>query len=284
MTKHIRSVVGAACALLVVLALAVVHPAAQQQAPYRPPVKRVSPADDFARQKSSLQTPRDADGHPDLTGLWNGGFVSPLGPASFLRYPGTAEPDQAVMQRGSQWNKPLYKPEYWDKVRSLDFGVADVDPAYSCGPPGVPRQSAPVKIVQKSNEIMLYNNSARFVPVDGRARDALDAEYSTFNGIPLGHWDGDTLVIESVGFNDISWLQWEGYFHTDRMKVIERLRREGDLLFYNYTVEDPDVLMEPWNSITYVRKLNTNKLARVDEAAPCMERDMHLLADPYYRG
>ena len=65
----------------------------------------------------------------------------------------------------------------------------------------------------------------------------------------LAHWDGDTLVIESVGFNDVSWLGWEGYFHTDKMEVTERFTRNGDLLFYNFTVNDPDVLMEPWNSI-----------------------------------
>ena len=72
----------------------------------------------------------------------------------------------------------------------------------------------------------------------------------------LARWDGDTLVVESVGFNDVTWLGWEGYFHTDEMEVTERFRREGDLLFYSFTVNDPDVLMEPWTSITYVRRLN----------------------------
>lgn len=54
-----------------------------------------------------------------------------------MRESGTREPDQAVMQRGAQWNKPLYKPEYWAKVRDLDFSKADVDPAYGCGKPVV---------------------------------------------------------------------------------------------------------------------------------------------------
>jgi len=87
-----------------------------------------------------------------------------------------------------------------------------------------------------------------------------------------------------VGFNDISWLQWQGYFHTDRMKVTERLRREGDLLFYQFTVDDPDVLAEPWTSDTYVRRLNANPLARVDEAPPCKEQDLELIVDKYNRG
>ena len=287
MTKHIRSLAGSAFALFVAATMQVAQTAAQQQEPYQPPAKRVSPQDGFARQHSSLPTPRDADGHPDLTGLWNGGFPSPLG-APGLRVRGSFEPDQAVMQRAAQWNKPPYKPEYWEKVRSLDFSKADVDSAYGCGKPiGVPRQNAPLKIIQKGNEILLYNNpenGIRFLTLDGHQRDPLDLEYSFFNGIPLGHWEGDTLVIESVGFNDISWLGWEGYFHTDKMKTTERLRREGDLLFYNFTVEDPDVLTEPWNSITYVKRLNTNPMARLDEAAVCDERDINLLADPYLRG
>jgi len=112
--------------------------ASAQATAYQPPAKRVSPAQGFARQKSSLPTPRAADGHPDLTGVWVGGFPSPAGPYTVRRM-GTFEPDQAVMQRGVAWNKPIYKPEYWEKVRSLDFSKVDVDPAFRCLPAGVPR-------------------------------------------------------------------------------------------------------------------------------------------------
>ena len=91
-------------------------------------------------------------------------------------------------------------------------------------------------------------------------------------------------MVESVGFNDITWLQWQGYFHTDKMKVTERLRRDGDLLFYQFTVDDPDVLAEPWTSDTYVRRLNPDPLARIDEAQPCEERDLNEIIDRYYRG
>lgn len=298
MNITIRSLAGAGCAFVVAAAIGGAHPAAQQQTAatpaqqqvvttYRPVGKRVSPQDGFASmQRSSAPTPRDENGQPDLSGNWVANFPSPLG-APGLREKGAFEPDQAVMQRGAQWNKPLYKPEYWEKVRSLDFSKADVDPAYGCGHPvGVPRQNVPGRIVQKNNQIWLLNNvenGLRILPLDGRARDPLDSEYSTYNGMGLARWDGDTLVVESVGFNDITWLGWEGYFHTDRMTVTERFRRQGDLLFYSFTVDDPDVLMEPWTSITYVRRLNPNAV-RQDEAALCEERDIDLLADPYNRG
>ena len=275
---------GAAAVAMAIAVAGHVSRVSAQEVAYQPPAKRMSPAEGFARQKSAVPTPRAADGHPDLTGVWGGGFSSPAGPYTVRRM-GTFEPDQAVMQRGAAWNKPIYKPEFWEKVRSLDFSKVDVDPAFRCLPPGVPRQTAPQKILQTPKEIVLFNpESFRFVPMDGRERDPQDADYSTFSGIPLGRWDGDTLVVESVGFNDITWIQWQGYFHTDRMKVTERLRREGDLLFYQFTVDDPDVLAEAWTSDTYVRRLNANPLARMDEAPPCKEQDLELIVDKYNRG
>ena len=283
MSKNSRFFVAAGIAI-VIGAAGRVTPASPQTTPYQPPAKRVSPAEGFARQKSSLPTPRAADGHPDLTGVWNGGFPSPLGPYTIRRM-GTFEPDQSVMQRGAAWNKPMYKPEYWEKVRSLDFSKVDVDPVFRCLPVGVPRQTAPVKIVQTPKELVFYNaGSIRFVPVDGRERDPQDADYNTWSGIPLGHWERDTLVVESVGFTDESWIQWQGYFHSDAMKVTERLRRDGDLLFYTFTIDDPEVLAEPWTSDTYVRRLNPNPKARLDEAPPCIEQDLNSIVDKYYRG
>jgi hypothetical protein len=67
------------------------------------------------------------------------------------------------------------------------------------------------------------------------------------------------------------------------MEVTERFLRQGDLLYYNFTVNDPEVLMEPWTSYTYVRRLNSNPV-RQEEALECDERDLGHLADPYLRG
>jgi hypothetical protein len=258
------------------------------QASYRPAGRRVSPQDGFVmQQKPRGETPRDAEGHPDLSGTWGAAFPNPIGAPGGLRRDGAFEPDQSAMQRGAQWNKPIYKPEYWEKVRQLDYSKVDVDPAYGCYKPvGVPRQNVPGRIVQKDKQLWLLNNvenGLRILPLDGRKRDENDYQFSTYNGMGLAHWEGDTLVIESVGFNDISWLGWEGYFHSDKMEVAERLLRQGDLLYYNFTVNDPEVLMEPWTSYTYVRRVVPNAI-RLDEAPDCDERDLKLLADPFLRG
>lgn len=297
MTSPQRFAASTAVATALAMAAMVATPSAQQMAEtiplhggtstYKPAGKRISPQDGLARTvRSNAPTPRDADGHPDLTGQWGANFPSPMGTPGLLAV-GRFEPDQAVMQRGAQWNKPLYKPEYWEKVRSLDFSKADVDPAYGCDKPvGVPRQNVPGRIIMKDKMVWLLNsveNGLRILPIDGRKRDEQDYEYSFFNGQGLARWEGDTLVVDSVGFTGNSWLGWEGYFHSDRMEVTERFLRQGDLLFYNFTVNDPEVLMEPWTSITYVRRLNPN-LTRQEEALPCEERDMQHLADPYMRG
>jgi hypothetical protein len=257
------------------------------QTSYAPAGKRVSPQDGYAMQMMPAgTTPRDADGHPDLSGNWTGNIPNVF-QVPGLRRSGSFEADQSAMQRGAQWNKPLYKPEHWDKVRSLDYGKADVDPFYGCYKPlGVPRQNVPARIVQKDRQIWLFNNvenALRILPLDDRKRDENDLQFSTFNGMGLTRWEGDTLVVESVGFGDKTWLGWEGYFHTDRMEVTERFTRVGDLLYYNFTVTDPDVLLEPWTSYTYVRRLNPNP-NRQDEAPECDERDLELLADPFLRG
>jgi hypothetical protein len=267
------------------------------QSSYSPSFRRVSPQDAFAMQtKPNGMTPRDADGHPDLSGNWGANFPSPIPPPpgsqvspifGLLRRSGALEADQSAMQRGAQWNKPLYKPEFWEKVRSLDYSRVEVDPAYGCYKPvGVPRQNLPARIVQKNGQIWLLNgveNALRILPLDGRKRDENDHQFSSYNGMGLAHWEGDTLVVESVGFNDVSWFGWEGYFHSDRMEVTERFLRQGDLLYYNFTVNDPDVLMEPWTSYTYVRRVNPNP-NRQDEATECIERDLDLLNDPFLRG
>ncbi|MBI4886526.1 MAG: hypothetical protein HY824_05505, partial [Acidobacteria bacterium] len=257
------------------------------QASYTPAGRRVSPQDGYAMQMTPMgPTPRDADGHPDLSGNWVGNIPNVFQMPG-LRRTGAFEADQSSMQRAAQWNKPLYKPELWSKVRSLDYGRVDVDPYFGCYHPlGVPRQNVPVRIVQKDGQIWLFNNvenALRILPLDGRTRDENDNQFSTVNGMGLAHWEGDTLVIESIGFSDTTWLGWEGYFHTDKMEVTERFTRSGDVLYYTFTVTDPDVLAEPWTSYTYARRLGPRGI-RQDEAPECEERDENLLADPFLRG
>ena len=83
------------------------------------------------------------------------------------------------------------------------------------------------------------------IPTDGR-KHGPDAEYAnTYFGDTVGRWEGDTLVLDSIGFIDTTWLGRGGFFHSDKMHVVEKFTRQGDAIFYDVTLEDPEVLAEP---------------------------------------
>jgi hypothetical protein len=173
-------------------------------------------------------------------------------------------------------NPPLYKPEQWDRVQYLDLHGNYLDTAFLCAPVGLPRIGAPVRIIQTPTEVvLLYNNrnTWRVVPTDGRPHGKEDDRDQTYLGDSIGRWDGDTLVVEAVGFNDETWLSnvatAPGWFHTTEMRVVERFRREGNTLYYGYTVYDPDVLAEPWTVGPRPIQLNTTN-GPYNEDPPCI--------------
>ena len=77
-------------------------------------------------------------------------------------------------------------------------------------------------------------------------------------GYAVGNWEGDTLVIDSISFVDTTWLGRGGLFHSDSMHVVERFTRQGDVLLYDVTVEDPEVLVEPYVFPTRIVRRSQN--------------------------
>jgi hypothetical protein len=252
-----------------------------------------------AAAQGNQATPRTADGHPDLNGVWIGQrapFVDSTDPlaqnlasrdASLLNF----ERDNAIIRR-SDPNKPLYKPEFWEKVQKLDQNGNTEDPSFGCKPAGVPRMGPPAQIVQTPKEMVFlyvsppaegWGDAYRVIPTDGRAHTPLDDLDGTWKGESIGHWEGDVLVVDTIGFNDTSWLDITGYFHSENMHVIERMRREGDTLTWQATVEDPDVLVKPWTMNARTLRLNPDPKAVVTETLPCVERDLsHLVTKEHH--
>jgi hypothetical protein len=161
----------------------------------------------------------------------------------------------------------MYKPEYWDKVQQLDMWTNKYDPVMTCQPLGVPREGAPKRILQTDRDIVLFYRGGdagggygeyRIIPTDGRphGKDA-ESDYTYF-GDTVGYWEGDTLVLDSVAFTDATWLGRGGFFHSDKMHVVERFTRQGDALIYDVTVEDPEVLVEPYVFPTRTVRRNPN--------------------------
>ncbi len=251
-------------------------------------------------QGSNSATPRTADGHPDLTGLWNSTapsvFVQSADPlaSNLASRDGTLlnfERDFTLVRRADP-NKPLYKPQFWEKVQQGDQNGNTDDPSFGCMPAGVPRMGPPAKIVQTPKELVFlyvsppaqgWGDQYRVIPADGRAHTPLADLDGTWKGESIGHWEDDTLVIDTIGFNDTSWLEIGGYLHSENMHVIERLRREGDLLTWQATVEDPDVLIKPWTMNPRTLRINPDPKAMLPESLPCVERDLsHLVTKEHH--
>jgi hypothetical protein len=121
------------------------------------------------------------------------------------------------------------------------------------------------------------------IAMDNRPHTPLADLDGTWKGEAVGHWEDDTLVVDTIGFNDTGWLDIGGYFHSENMHVTERLHRDGDTLTWQATVDDPDVLIKPWIMNKRTLKRNPNPKAMLEETLPCSERDLsHLVTKEHH--
>jgi len=223
---------------------------------------------------TAAEAPRTSDGHPDLSGTWDNGsgidFVEAVVDGDSVCLRGCATGPRPT-QSG---DRPNYKPEYMEKVADLDERQIEEDTVLRCFSPGLPRIGPPDKIVQTPNEIVfLYDdfsgNYFRIVPMDGRPHRT-DVEPG-FLGDAIGWWEDDTLVVETINFNNDTWLTDDGSFHTTDLKVIERISRDGDTLQWLATAHDPEILAEPWQLRPRIARLTDDEIL---EAPPCIDRDL----------
>lgn len=215
--------------------------------------------------------PRTPDGHPDFNGLWNDSVVAGRtfergSDGSILFDFSTSYNEGKLCTDDScqQPNQPPYKPEYMAKVKEIAKteygGSTKLDPEMQCKPYGLPRGAigGAMMIVQTPQIIaFLYEGHPqpssvyRVIYMDGRPHPKdLD---TSFYGHSVGHWEGDTLVVDVVGLNDETWLGGDiggrakyTSIHSDKEHVIERWTRTGDVLTYEATVEDPVMFTRPW--------------------------------------
>jgi hypothetical protein len=126
------------------------------------------------------------------------------------------------------------------------------DPITNCFPPGVPRiyliRGEPVEILQTPGKVVMlyeYDHFVREVYTDGRQHPK-DLN-PTWMGDSIGRWEADTFIIDSVGFNDKTWLDNEGHPHTEDLHVVERVRRVShDTLTIDIQIDDPKAYTKPW--------------------------------------
>ena len=92
-------------------------------------------------------------------------------------------------------------------------------------------------------------------------------------GYTVGRWEGDTLVLDSIGFSDETWLGRGGFFHSDQMRVIEKFTRKGNEILYEVTVEDPEVLVKPWVMPSRTLRLSSANTI-IAERGSCTETEL----------
>jgi len=197
-----------------------------------------------AQQAAAAKT---ATGTPDFSGVWN----LQSGPNTrYLSYQFAAEepPMTAWAQERFKANKPSFGP------RAVEDSNDPVNPttvsAVGCFPPGVPRiylQPFPMEIIQTPQRVMMFfefNHFVRQIWTDGRPHNT-DLG-GTWLGDSIGKWEGDTLVVDTVGFNDKTWVDRAGHPHSEALHVVERIRRMDNVLQDDITIEDPKAYTKPW--------------------------------------
>ncbi|HEY1240053.1 MAG TPA: hypothetical protein VGF16_05825 [Bryobacteraceae bacterium] len=149
-----------------------------------------------------------------------------------------------------------FKPEAKKIFDERTANHSKDDPEGFCLPPGVPRMMYtpyPAQIYQMADRILfIFEGGAhvwRLIWMDGRQHPA--DPNPTFLGDSIGHWEGDTLVVDTVGFNDRTWLDAAGHMHGEKLHVIEKFSRpDSDTLRLEAMIDDPDYYTKPWTVVT----------------------------------
>jgi hypothetical protein len=206
-----------------------------------------------ASAQAPYRAPRTGDGKPNLNGIWQAlnsaqwdieahaaapGLIKELGASNAI--PGGV---------GIVEGEIPYKPEALARKKENAANRLKLDPEIKCYLPGVPRATYmpyPFQIIQSPKHIMIlheFASAVRTIYMD----DHKEAPADSWMGWSNGHWEGETLVVDTTGFLDSTWFDRAGNYHSDALHVIERFTsRSPDTLMYEVTIEDPKVFTRPW--------------------------------------
>jgi len=212
-----------------------------------------------ADQSPPRSAPRARDGHPDLSGYWQ-----VLNTAAWNIQDHSAQPGIPAGQGVVDGNEIPYQPWAAEKKKENFANRATADPESKCYLPGVPRliyMPFPFQIAQTSKEIVMlseYAHAVRTIHVDGSAHPSTAVE--SWLGDSRGRWEGNTLVVDVRHFNDKTWFDRAGNFHSDALYVVERYTPSGpDHIEYVATITDATVFTRPWTMrMTLYRRKEKN--------------------------
>jgi len=220
-----------------------------------------------AQRGTPVRPARTADGKPNLSGIWQA-----MNTAHWDLEDHSSSPSQ-LYQTGAVGATPggqgvveggeiPYKPEALARKKLNFASRLSLDPEVKCYMPGIPRATYmpfPFQIVQAPNMILMayeFGSSDRVINMGKPVEAAVD----TWMGTANGRWEGETLVVDNTGFNDKTWLDRAGNFHSDQLHVIERFTlTDQDHLLYEATIEDPQTFTRPWKiSMPLYRRVEKN--------------------------
>ena len=236
--------------------------------------------------------PRTADGRPDLNGIWQAMNTANYdledhgaAPAHLLLagVTGAVLPGESVVEGGRIPYRPEALARRNENRKNAIPGKPGrnlaADPELNCFLPGVPRATYlphPFQIFQSSKVVWIlyqYSYARREIPLG----TSTEAPYESWMGWSNGRWEGDTLVVEVTGFNDQTWFDRAGNYHTDALRVVERYTPLSPYhLMYEATIEDPKVFTRPWKiSMPLYRRMDRN-VRLLEFKCPELVEELHL--------
>ena len=237
-----RSLIATSVALLMAVGVSMAQTA---QTPPARPAAAAAPA---------YRAPRTADGKPNLNGIWQAmnsanwdleAHSAGPSPVKELGATGAMPGGTGVVEGGTI----PYLPDALKKKRENQANRLKLDPEVKCYLPGVPRSvylPYPFQIIQSTKHIMMLHEYAGAVRTIYMT-DQTEAPADSWMGWSNGKWEGESLVVDTKGFNDSSWFDRAGNFHSDALHVVERFTpRSADTLNYEATIEDSKTFSRPW--------------------------------------
>ena len=239
--------------------------------------------------------PRLPDGHPDMQGFWTPPAITDIEPPppgrggrggggrGAARGPeGPPPPVNPALAASGFGGPPAirivdppdgkipYKPEARAKQQDiLNNHMAD-EPELHCYQSGVPHSESNqfgIQIIQTAGyfvQLSEFMHTVRIIPTDGRAH--IDSKIRLFQGDPVGHWEGDTLVVDTTNQNTKTWFDTSGNFKTEALHVTEKfIPQDANTIVYEATITDPDIYTQPW---TARWNINRNRQTKMSDGHP----------------
>lgn len=224
--------------------------------------------------------PRLANGKPDFSGIWQTTSAADydLEPHSARK---DAPPGPGIVDGGSI----PYLPKALEQRRKNFEARASADPRLKCFTLGVPRgiyYPEPFQIFQRDQDLTVlfqFGHSVRTIHTNGTDHPKVPNDW--WLGDSRARWEGDTLVVDVRHFNDETWLDRAGNFHSDALHVVERWRfLDRNTIEYRATLEDPQVFSRPWTLGVLLHRHREKNFQLIENYCFTLDYDQHYPPKP----